>query len=37
MLATNDIFHLSGYVFLAMAALVWMTRPKRGAKASAGH
>jgi DHA2 family multidrug resistance protein len=37
MLATNDIFHLSGYVFLAMAALVWLTRPKRGAQAAVGH
>ncbi|AHB75840.1 multidrug resistance protein B [Pandoraea pnomenusa] len=37
MLATNDIFHLSGYVFLAMAALVWLTRPKRGTKAAVGH
>jgi len=37
MLATNDIFHLSGYVFLAMAVLVWLTRPKRGAQAAVGH
>ncbi|MBN4664901.1 DHA2 family efflux MFS transporter permease subunit [Pandoraea nosoerga] len=37
MLATNDIFHLSGYVFLALAVLVWMTRPKRAARAALGH
>jgi DHA2 family multidrug resistance protein len=27
MLATNDIFWLAGWIFLALTALVWFTRP----------
>ncbi|MFP3334979.1 hypothetical protein SB761_30245, partial [Pseudomonas sp. SIMBA_064] len=31
MMATNDFFHLSAGVFIALAALVWITKPRKGA------
>ncbi|AKJ69643.1 multidrug resistance transporter protein [Pandoraea thiooxydans] len=37
MLATNDIFYISGYVFVLLALLVWATKPKKGAKPAMGH
>lgn len=37
MLATNDIFYLSGIVFVVLAFLVWITKPKQGAHAAVGH
>ena len=27
MLSTNDLFWLSGWIFLALLILVWLTRP----------
>jgi DHA2 family multidrug resistance protein len=40
MLGLNDVFWLSGIVFVAIVPLIWITRPARGASASAaaaGH
>lgn len=37
MMATNDFFHLSAGVFIALAALVWITKPKKGAGPAMGH
>ena len=37
MMAANDFYNLCGAVFIVMIALVWMTKPKRGASASMGH
>jgi DHA2 family multidrug resistance protein len=37
MMATNDFFHLSAIVFVALAALVWITKPKKGAGPAMGH
>jgi MFS transporter, DHA2 family, multidrug resistance protein len=37
MLATNDFFRISCAMFLVLAALVWLTKPKKGAGPSMGH
>ncbi|KNH06692.1 Inner membrane component of tripartite multidrug resistance system [Candidatus Burkholderia brachyanthoides] len=37
MMSTNDFFRVSCYAFLALAAIVWLTRPKKGASASMGY
>jgi MFS transporter, DHA2 family, multidrug resistance protein len=37
MLATNDFFRISCVMFLVLAALVWITKPKKGAGLSIGH
>lgn len=37
MMSTNDFFRISFYAFLVLAAMVWLTRPKKGASASMGH
>ena len=35
MLSADDIFYVSGLLFLALIALVWLARPLRGARAAA--
>ncbi len=37
MMATNDFFWLSSLAFTALAALVWVTKPKSGMSGSAVH
>ncbi|MDR3417946.1 MAG: DHA2 family efflux MFS transporter permease subunit [Nevskia sp.] len=37
MMATNDVFHLSGMLCLMLAALIWLAKPKPGAKGPLGH
>ena len=37
MMSTNDFFRISFYAFLVLAAMVWLTRPRKGASASMGH
>ncbi|MBN3854403.1 MULTISPECIES: DHA2 family efflux MFS transporter permease subunit [unclassified Paraburkholderia] len=37
MMATNDFFRISCVVFLVLAALVWITKPRKGAGPSMGH
>jgi DHA2 family multidrug resistance protein len=37
MMATNDFFRISCAAFLVLAVLVWITKPRQGAAASAGH
>jgi DHA2 family multidrug resistance protein len=37
MMATNDFFRISCAGFVVLAALVWITKPKKGAAASMGH
>ncbi|KMY86799.1 Inner membrane component of tripartite multidrug resistance system [Candidatus Paraburkholderia calva] len=37
MMSTNDFFRVSCYAFLALAAMVWLTHPKKSAAASMGH
>jgi MFS transporter, DHA2 family, multidrug resistance protein len=37
MLATNDYFRWSGFAFIALAVLVWFTRPPKTAQAHSGH
>lgn len=37
MMATNDFFRLSCVVFCALAVLVWMTKPRKGAGPAMGH
>ncbi len=37
MMATNDMFWMASMTCLALAAMMWLTRPKRGAAASFGH
>ncbi|PFH27716.1 MULTISPECIES: DHA2 family efflux MFS transporter permease subunit [Burkholderia] len=37
MMATNDFFYLSAAMFIALAALVWITKPKKGAGPAMGH
>ncbi len=37
MMATNDFFYLSAMMFVALAGLVWITRPRKGAGAAMGH
>ena len=37
MMATNDFFHLSAIMFIALAALVWITKPRKGAGPAMGH
>jgi DHA2 family multidrug resistance protein len=37
MMAANDFYHLCGIVFVVLIAMVWLTNPKRGEAASAGH
>ncbi len=37
MMSTNDFFRISCFAFLALAAMVWPTRPKKGASATTGH
>jgi DHA2 family multidrug resistance protein len=36
MLALNDMYWLSGVLFIALSALVWMSRPQGGGEAPAG-
>ena len=36
MLALNDMYWLSGVLFVAMSALIWMSRPQNAAAAPAG-
>jgi DHA2 family multidrug resistance protein len=31
MLSANDVFYVSGLLFLALIAVVWLARPVRGA------
>ncbi len=33
MLSADDIFYVSGIIFLALIGLVWLARPQRGAGA----
>ena len=37
MMSTNEFYHLSGYAFLGLIAVAWVTRPQRGMKAAMGH
>jgi DHA2 family multidrug resistance protein len=37
MLATNDFFRISCVAFAILAALVWMTKPRKGAGPAVGH
>ncbi|KDB10030.1 drug resistance transporter, EmrB/QacA subfamily [Burkholderia sp. lig30] len=37
MMATNDFFYLSAMMFVALAGLVWITKPRKGAGAAMGH
>ena len=37
MMATNDFFRVSCLAFVALALLVWVTKPRRGAGAAMGH
>lgn len=37
MMATNDFFRISCYGFVALAILVWVTKPRKGASAAMGH
>lgn len=37
MMATNDFFYLSAMMFVALAGLVWITRPRKGTGAAMGH
>jgi len=37
MMATNDFFRISCVVFIVLAVLVWITKPKKGAGPSMGH
>ncbi|MFP3561799.1 MFS transporter, partial [Paraburkholderia sp. SIMBA_049] len=37
MLATNDFFRISCAGFLVLAALVWITKPRKGVGPSMGH
>ncbi|MEN8511376.1 DHA2 family efflux MFS transporter permease subunit [Burkholderia sp. RS02] len=37
MMATNDMFWMASMTCLVLAAMMWLTRPKRGAAASFGH
>jgi len=36
-MATNDFFLLSAFMFGALAALVWITKPRKGAGPAMGH
>ncbi len=33
MLSANDIFYVSGFLFVVLAGLVWLARPKMGGAA----
>jgi hypothetical protein len=37
MMATNDVYALAAVTCAALAALIWLARPRRGAAASFGH
>jgi len=37
MMATNDFFRISALAFVVLAALVWITKPKKGAGPAIGH
>jgi DHA2 family multidrug resistance protein len=37
MMATNDFFRISCVAFIVLAALVWITKPRKGAGPSLGH
>ncbi|QBQ96215.1 DHA2 family efflux MFS transporter permease subunit [Paraburkholderia pallida] len=37
MMATNDFFRISCAVFIVLAALVWITKPRKGAGPAMGH
>jgi len=37
MMSTNDFFRISSVVFVVLAVLVWITKPKKGAGPSLGH
>jgi MFS transporter, DHA2 family, multidrug resistance protein len=37
MMATNDFFRISCASFIVLAALVWITKPRKGAGPSMGH
>ena len=37
MMATGDMFWMASMTCLVLAAMMWLTRPRRGAAASFGH
>lgn len=37
MMATNDFFRISCAMFVVLAVLVWVTKPKKGAGPAMGH
>lgn len=37
MMATGDMFYMASMTCLALAAMMWLTRPKRGAAMTLGH
>ncbi len=37
MMATNDFFRISCASFIVLAALVWVTKPRKGVGPSVGH
>jgi DHA2 family multidrug resistance protein len=37
MVATNDFYYLCGTVFVVLIAMVWLTKPQKGAAAVMGH
>jgi DHA2 family multidrug resistance protein len=37
MMATDDMFYMASMTCLALAAMMWLTRPKRGAAMTLGH
>ena len=37
MLSANDIFYVSGIIFLALIALVWLAHPVRGPAGQCGR
>ena len=37
MMATNDFFRISCAAFIVLAALVWVTKPRKGVGPSMGH
>ena len=37
MMATGDMFYMASITCLVLAAMMWLTRPKRGATMTLGH
>jgi DHA2 family multidrug resistance protein len=37
MMATGDMFYMASITCLVLAAMMWLTRPKRGAAMALGH